>query len=237
MITLMDHHVPIISRELWNTVQQELAQRSKHTSQSRSVHYALSGKIKCGVCGATFVARRRKLPDGRVILRWSCASSVQGICNISRTLRDDDARQMFRQALCALELSPSSLRTSIAHLLHGDSPNREQMEREQSRILDRKAVLLDAYASGHITKEELALMKETYDRKLTSLEQRLQAPSLGTIPEKAMEHILQHPEASDTLCKLLVESITVCPQRMVELKLCHLPMKFRFRDGAPLASG
>ena len=52
-----------------------------------------------------------------------------------------------------------------------------------------------------------------------------------------MEHILQHPEASDALCKLLVESITVCPQRIVELKLCHLPMRFRFRDGTPLASG
>ena len=152
-------------------------------------------------------------------------------------LRDDDARQMFRQALFALELSPSSLRTSITHLFHGESPNREQMEREQVRILDQKAVLLDAYASGHITKEELALMKETYDRKLTSLEQRLQAPSPDIIPEEAMEHILQHPEDSDALCKLLVESITVCPQRIVELKLSHLPMKFRFRDGTPLASG
>lgn len=237
MITLTDHHIPIISRDLWNTVQQELQQRSKHTSQSRSVHYALSGKIKCGVCGATFVARRRKLPDGRVSLRWSCATSVRGGCKIARILRDDDARQMFRQALCALELNPSSLRTSITHLLHGDSPNREQVEREQLRILDRKTVLLDAYASGHITKEELALMKETYDRKLTSLEQRLQAPSSGTIPGEAVEHILQHPEASDALCKLLVECITVCPQRIVELKLSHLPMKFRFRDGTPLASG
>ena len=128
-------------------------------------------------------------------------------------------------------------RSSISHLLHGDSPNRKQVEREQLRILDRKAVLLDAYASGHITKEELALMKETYDRKLTSLEQRLQAPSPDIIPEEAMEHILQHPEASDALCKLLVERITVCHQRMVELKLSHLPMKFRFRDGTPLASG
>ena len=237
LVTLKDHHPPIISRELWNTVQQELAQRSKHTSQSRSVHYALSGKIKCGVCGATFVARRRKRPDGSVTLRWSCASSVRGGCKIARMLRDDDARQMFRQALCALELNPFSLRTSISHLLHGDSPNRKQVEREQLRILDRKAVLLDAYASGHITKEELALMKETYDRKLASLEQRLQAPSPDIIPEEAMEHILQHPEASDALCKLLVEEITVCPQRIVELKLSHLPMRFRFRDGAPLASG
>src|SRR5699024_12589976 len=121
IITLMYHHIPIISRELWNTVQQELAQRSKHSPRSRSVHYALSGKIKCGICGATFVGRRRKLPDGRVILRWSCASSIRGGCKIAHMLRDDDARQMFRQALFALELSPSSLRTSITHLFHGES--------------------------------------------------------------------------------------------------------------------
>lgn len=235
-ITLTNHHIPIISRELWNTVQQELTQRSKHTPRSRSVHYALSGKIICGVCGAAFVARRRKFPDGRIILRWSCASSIRGGCNIARILRDDDAKQMFRQALFALELSHSGLLTSIAHLLHGPNPDREQAERAKLRILDRKAVLLDAYASGHITKEELALMKETYDRKLTSLEQRLQAPSPDIIPEEAVEHILQHPEASDVLCRLLVERITVCPQRVVELKLYHLPMRFRFRDGAPLAS-
>lgn len=235
-ITLTGHHAPIIPRDLWEQVQEELRLRSKHTQGNHSVHHALSGKIKCGVCGSAFVARQRKHPDGKITLRWSCASSARGkSCGVARILRDDDARQMFHQALSALDIERHSLAESLISLI-GPSNGQGQLERERQSLFQRKAVLLDAYASGRITAEELAQMKETYDRRLANLEQRLQGEETSARNrkevERAIAQVLEGTVGSDCLCRLLVEQFTVYPDRRIELQLCHLSMVFRFHgDG------
>lgn len=235
LVTLTGHHPPIISRPLWERVQEELRLRSKHTQGSRSVHHALSGKIQCGVCGSVFVARQRKSSIGHLTLYWSCASSAHGnSCSVGQLLRDDDARQMVHQALSALGLDPRTLADSLLSLI-GSFHGQGQLERERQSLFQRKAVLLDAFAAGRITGEELARMKENYDRRLVHLEQQSRKREDVTHNREEVEagivHTLEGPAVPDPLCRLLVERVTVYPDRRLTLQMCHLPMVFRFRDG------
>jgi hypothetical protein len=56
MITLKDHHTAIVTREVWDGVQEEIAKRGKKISEGRrhSNKYWFSGKVSCGKCGKPF---------------------------------------------------------------------------------------------------------------------------------------------------------------------------------------
>ena len=53
LITIHDHHEPIVSREEWNAVQAELKKRSALSLEGRkhSGRFWSSGKVSCGKCG------------------------------------------------------------------------------------------------------------------------------------------------------------------------------------------
>ena len=58
-----EHHIPIISRELWNKCQEILNKRrnemsdSQHHAKHYCYRYTFSSKIECGICGSSYVHR------------------------------------------------------------------------------------------------------------------------------------------------------------------------------------
>ena len=112
LITIRDHHEPIIERELWDTVQEELKKRNRKNSTSgHSNRYVFSGKMVCGECGARFVARSKTRKSGSSYMRWGCYTAstlgvksvdVQGNligCDIGKTIRDDLAMEALTKAI------------------------------------------------------------------------------------------------------------------------------------------
>lgn len=78
-VILRNHHEPIISRELFekaNCLLKEKAAFSGNKSRY-SARHPLSGKIKCGCCGANYVARYRKRKDGSICRTWRCMEAVK----------------------------------------------------------------------------------------------------------------------------------------------------------------
>lgn len=68
-VILKDHHEPIISRELFNEANRILDARSD-SMKGKSKHsnrYPFSGKIKCGCCGSSYVARYKTERMGAAI--------------------------------------------------------------------------------------------------------------------------------------------------------------------------
>lgn len=63
-IYIKNHHPPIISRELFDKVQVELKRRSDMYSQKNRSKYSnkhtFSGKLVCGICGASYVGGQHK---------------------------------------------------------------------------------------------------------------------------------------------------------------------------------
>lgn len=78
-VIIRDHHEPIISRELFVKANRMLDQKS--VSQKGQVKYSgrhgFSGKLKCGRCGASFVARYKARKDGSQYQAWRCLEGVK----------------------------------------------------------------------------------------------------------------------------------------------------------------
>ena len=196
MVEIKNHHEPIIDRELWNTVQDELARRNPHGKQfsGHSNRYIFSGKIRCGECGAAFVSRKKKRKDGSVYKRWGCSSAaidgrrhtdIQGNvvgCDIGKLLRDELALDILKQTVAALDLDRKRITDNVTAIAaeairaeeRGSTDGREKLEHEMKQLIKKKEDVLDAYFSQSITKEEMRMMNERYDGQLAALHIRLE---------------------------------------------------------------
>lgn len=74
VILLKNHHQAIIDPDIWERTQQELEKRAipGRKGVRYSVRYWCSGKIKCGICGASYTAIRQKRKDGTIYEAWAC---------------------------------------------------------------------------------------------------------------------------------------------------------------------
>lgn len=240
LIVLRDHHEAIVSREIWETAQAELARRDKHAGTGRSNRYLFSGKIKCGECGASFVGRQKTSQDGTMIRRWRCATAAgEGVsgCAVGKLIRDDDARNMLKTALKNLDLDRAGIIDEITKIAMravlagegGDSPAR--LQRQLEAAMRKKEICLDAYFSGDITKAEMQALKAKYDTMITDLRQRLHAPQPTTDQtaiRNAVTDLLNGRRESDAFYRSFLDRLTVYQDRHLELRLKDLPHVFRF---------
>ena len=73
-VIIKDHHQPIVSRELFDAANRILDERSQFQrgKSKYSNRYPFSGKIKCGCCGSSYVARYKTRKDGSRYKGWRC---------------------------------------------------------------------------------------------------------------------------------------------------------------------
>ncbi len=78
-IIIKDHHEPIISREMFEEANHMLDQRSlsQKGKEKYSNRYPFSGKIKCGCCGSSYVARYKIRKNGSCYKAWRCNEAAK----------------------------------------------------------------------------------------------------------------------------------------------------------------
>lgn len=78
-IIIKNHHEPIISREIFNEANRILDERSKSQKGKAkySNHYPFSGKIKCGYCGSSYVARYKTRKNKSQYKAWRCIEAAK----------------------------------------------------------------------------------------------------------------------------------------------------------------
>lgn len=202
IIIIPNHHEAIVDRELWDIVQSEIKRRSRHSGQKtgRSTRYPLSGKIRCGQCGALFTARNRKRKSGTVLRKWSCLTVVnegcchttaQGEpsgCDVGQMLRDDAALDMVRQALNLLQIDWSAILNNVASIAAeailscgtGAEEDVKRLTFELQKTVEKKSAVLDAYFSEEIGKEDMDMMNARYDTQISTLRSRLEKTKAKT---------------------------------------------------------
>ena len=253
-IRIENHHEPIISREIWNMAQERIAQNNKHGAGDvgHSNRYVFSGKIKCGLCGASFVSRIKKLKDGTKVRRWSCGTAVnkgKDGCDIGKLVRDDDAINMLKLAVRSLSLDVKPIIDNITALAldaiqageRGVTDAPERLQFELDRLQQKKENVMDHYFSGDITKEDMLAMKRRYEDQEQSFRERLEKAEVrqqqgsGTAQLKQaiqaeVTDLLNYQMESEVLSKTLLNSLTVFQDKHMELRLNDLPMVFRFAE-------
>lgn len=196
-VFLQDHHEPIISRQLWLQAQRELDRRDVdgRLGAGHGNRYPLSGKIKCGLCGASFVSRCRRRRDGSCSRVWRCGTATaegrrhtdpagnQVGCDIGYQIRDELGLELVRRSLEKLELDVAPVVRDLTRLvLEVLDDNRaekwaeeETILRRRERLKEKKRKLLDAFLGEQISREDMELMNGDYDRQLAELEEKLTA--------------------------------------------------------------
>lgn len=78
-VIIKDHHEPIISRELFDEANRILDAKSlsQEGKAKHSNRYPFSGKIKCGCCGSSYVARYKTRKDGSRYKAWRCNEAAK----------------------------------------------------------------------------------------------------------------------------------------------------------------
>lgn len=110
MYLVTNHHAPIIDRDTFNHVQQELARRSSKrkisdkttTEQGKySSKYALSELLICGNCGTPY-RRCTWTAGGKKQIVWRCISRLEHgkkYCSESPTIHEDKLHKAILQAV------------------------------------------------------------------------------------------------------------------------------------------
>lgn len=252
LITISDHHEPIVSRDLWNLAQQRLRKNNKHNedTQNYSDRYGFSGKIICGECGSNFVGRYQYKKHGDKIRRWSCSKATRqgaSACNVGKLVRDDDAFHMLRTAIRNIPMDTKEIISSVVSLaldamIYEKNEAEKEMKRtilELDRLQQKKELVIDSFFSGEITREDMKSMNRKYDLQKERVEQRqkevamiqhnkLDLTALRSNITAEVTGILLGETHSEVYCKNIVKSLTVYKDRHMELKLQFLPQIFHF---------
>lgn len=258
IITIKDHHAPIIDRDLWHTVQEELQRRNRNNNQSagHSNRYIFSGKMICGVCGARFVSRRKTRKSGTSYMRWCCYTAatlganpvdVQGKlsgCDIGKAIRDDLAMEALTKVIRSIPVDYHWIIQNLTNIVHtsihacedpGDDT--QKLERQIQQTVMKKEAAIDAFVSGVITKEELQHMKDLYDESLASLHERLDTckkskrstqAPIQTDIKRQIESIVTCRQVSDPYYKALLESVVIQKNGTFRIKITHIPQTWHF---------
>lgn len=236
LITIQNHHEPIISRSLWNTVQAELVRRRthNHSRSGHSVQYLFSGKIRCGCCGSAFIRRKKKQNDGSVLTRWGCSQAArQGTtgCSIGKLLRDDDARYMLYSAVNSLHMDIPLIAEKVTELINKAviTEYPEQLNIKIRHLHRKKAAAMDAFFSNLISEEDFRAIKDQCDMKIFALMKEL---NRFQQPVQPLQNIIQSLLTVKTECDVfwgtLLEEITVFSDQPMELRLKGLDQVIYF---------
>lgn len=260
-VFLKDHHQPIVDRELWVAAQREIERRDldgKHGT-GHGNRYPLSGKIKCGICGESFVSRGRRRKDGSKYKCWRCGRATnEGVkhtdpagnevgCDLGYQIRDEVGMDIIKQAVGTLQMDTNAVITNVTRIVtdaigstrDSNQINAFKLKKELTQIEEKKKNILDAFFARNISKEDMKMMNGEYDRQIAELTDRIRAAenkkSLSYDTAELKKKIRQKAEAivsgntaTEHFYGNLIDHITACPDRRLEVHLKLLPTKWTY---------
>ena len=189
MYLVTDHHEPIIDRDTYNRVQQELARRSSKrkisdkttTEQGKySSKYALTELLICGKCGTpyrrtTWTSRRKKL------IVWRCISRLEHgkrYCPDSPTIKEEQLHKAIIRAInnyysCGNDVE-KILKANISNVLecHG-LEEIAAIEKRLKKIDKARNDLISLIATGGCDEDKLDSEFEKLYKEEQNLSERL----------------------------------------------------------------
>ena len=257
-VIIRDHHEPIISREMFEEANRIMDSRSESFKgkSKYSNRYPFSGKIKCGICGSSFVARYKPRKDGSIYKAWRCYNAVRnGRLRKDRdgneigcsgfSLREEDLVHSMSLVCRSLKYDRekiiknllSVIRSVIAMDMGGNDA--ENLRAQIKEIEDKRGELLDLYMSGDISKDEFLRARRKYDDEIAEWTERIDGTdrrkALGNRrdvvsddAEKAIGEIIGGVECDGEFYRHILDRIAVHDRDHFDVYLKSLPYKWSF---------
>ena len=253
-VIIKDHHEPIVSRELFDEANRILDEKSlsQEGKAKHSSRYPFSGKIKCGCCGASYVARYKTRRDGSRYKAWRCneaakhgsphtdkAGNKVGCSGIS--IRNEDATHIMYLVMKELKLNQTKITDKLISVIEPiiamdwTGTDIEKLD----TIEEKRTKLIDIYMSGDITKEEFHAARSKCDAEISELKAVID--SIGrqqTMTKRqqelmreirdAMNEIVNGVEYDDEFYKHILDKMVIGDRDNIDVYLNLLPMKWSY---------
>ena len=192
-IIIRNHHEPIITRELFEMAQIEMAKRSPSEDQLAKLgrRYCFSGKIRCAECGHNFVYHDKKLASGSRYKFWECynkkkygkrkrvdISSGKEVGCDCKPISDKDLKLIMQSIIEMLQINSDSIlrtmKTQLSEVFSMDGlEDYETKKASLDSLKEKRNALVDLYLDECITKDEFKEKALSMDREIERQEEAL----------------------------------------------------------------
>jgi len=152
-------HEPLISRELFDRVQEVMAEKGRRKTGQQKHNWAFQGLLSCGYCGCALVAEIKK----KRYIYYHCTGN-KGKCP-EKWIREEEIARQFGEAISAIKMDDDVLGWVVAALKesHADeimyhSELMSALQRQYEKLQHRLDAMYDDKLDGKID-------QEFYDRK------------------------------------------------------------------------
>ena len=257
-IIIKDHHEPIISREMFDEANRILDERSlsQEGKAKHSNRYPFSGKIKCGHCGSSYVARYKTRKDGSKYKAWRCYEAAQhGSPHVDKagnqvgctglSIRNEDATHIMCLVTKSLKYNKEKIISNLTSIINSiiamdtTETDVEKLKAQIKTIEDKRTGLIDLYMSGDITKEEFSAARAKCDGEIAELQSVIDSMDKQQAMIKhqqeliaeiagAINEIVGGMEYEDAFYEQLLDKMVVIDKDNIDVYLNLLPMKWSY---------
>ncbi len=257
-VIIKDHHEPIVSRELFDKANRILEEKSL-SQEGKSKHsnrYPFSGKIKCGRCGASYVARYKKRKDGSRYKAWRCYEAANhGNPHIDKagnqvgcsgmSIRNEEAIHIMYLVCKQLKIDRRKISDNLiktinevieVEMIGADTTGlAEKIEAAKKRRTD----LIDLYTSGDIDRDEFTALRAKYDAEINSLKSMMESMEKQQIViakqkeimediKNAVDELIGGIECEDEFYTRLLDKMVINDRENIDVYLNLLPLKWSY---------
>lgn len=257
-VIIKDHHEPIVSRELFEKANRILDEKSL-TQEGKAKHsnrYPFSGKIKCGCCGSSYVARYKNRKNGTRYKAWRCyKSATQGSPHTDKagnplgcsnpSIRNEDAVHIMYLVTRSLQLEEKKITANLLSVIQSvlsvntNYSHIEKLKEQIHTVEDKRTQLIDLCISGAITKQEFITKREACDKEISELQdtisgidqQHLLADQQESVMKEiaaAIHEIVSGVEYEDAFYSQILDKMVVQSKDTVDVYLNLLPIKWSY---------
>ncbi len=266
-VIIKDHHEPIISRELFDKAnrildEKSLSQKGKARHSNR---YPFSGKIKCGCCGSSYVARYKTRKNGSRYKAWRCLEAARhgsphadkagnqvGCSGLS--IRNEDATHIMYLVTSSLKYNKEKITNNLLAIIKSiiamdtTGTDSEKLKSQIKAIEQKRTNLIDLYTSGDITRDEFTAARAKCENEIAELQSvtdgtdkqremdEKQQKSVAEITE-AMNELINGVEYDDDFYKEILDKMVVNDKDHIDVYLNLLPFKWSYMAEKSKAEG
>lgn len=257
-VIIKDHHEPIVSRELFEKANRILDAKSlsQEGKAKHSNRYIFSGKIKCGKCGSSYVARYKKRKDGSTYKAWRCYQSAKygkKGCSCD-SIRNEDAIYIMYLVCRELKYNRRKIINNLTNAIESvlmaewNKTSTDELIAEIEELTRKRTELIELYTSGDISKEEFTELRQKYSTEIDSIKSTLngmevqqnmknQHSKLMEDIKKSIDELINGVQYEDEFYGRILDKIVVNDKNHIDVYLNMLPYKWSYAvsSGAEMA--
>ena len=257
-VIIKDHHEPIISRELFDKANRILDEKSlsQEGKAKHSNRYLFSGKIKCGCCGSSYVARYKTRKNGSRYKAWRCLEAARhGSPHVDKagnqvgcsglSIRNEDATHIMYLVTSSLKYNKEKITNNLLAIIKSiiamdtAGTDSEKLKSQIKAIEQKRTNLIDLYTSGDITRDEFSAARAKCENEIAELQSVIdsidkqremiekQQELVAEITE-AMNELVNGVEYEDDFYKEILDKMVVNDKDHIDVYLNLLPLKWSY---------